>query len=332
MGRSLALVFSIVLAAPPTLRGQDASAPPDSGFVEEPFDVTSSGLLLPGTLTRPTETSGPIPIAVIVVGSGPTDRNGNGPLVQTDMYAQLAHGLARRGVASVRYDKRGIGPSMFTVDHTALTLDDFVGDVMTVAGAVAADSQYSSVYLVGHSEGAGLVLQAANRGAPVAGIAMLSGLGRPLQDVIHDQFLLLTDSLTVQKIDEAFERFLEGEDVADAPEVARPLLAPVYRRLIASMAAYDPEAEIARATVPVLIVQGAMDLQVLEEDAERLHAAQPAAEMILLPNANHVLKAASTREPAAQMATYQDRSIPIVSEVVDGIADWIDATEETAVP
>lgn len=221
---------------------------------------------------------------------------------------------------------------MFTIDHTALTLDDFVGDVMTVAGAVAADSQYSSVYLVGHSEGAGLVLQAANRGAPVAGIAMLSGLGRPLQDVIHDQFLLVTDSLTVQKIDEAFERFLEGEDVPDAPEVARPLLTPVYRRLIASMAAYDPEAEIARATVPVLIVQGAMDMQVLVEDAERLHAAQPAAEMIMIPEANHVLKAATSREPAAQTATYQDRSIPIVPELVDGIADWIEAVGAPDVP
>jgi alpha-beta hydrolase superfamily lysophospholipase len=239
------------------------------------------------------------------------------------MYAQLAHGLARRGIASVRYDKRGIGEGAKTIDHSALTLDDYVNDVSAVARVVAADSQYSKVYLVGHSEGAGLVLQAANRGTPVAGIAMLSGIGRPLQEVLHDQFSLLTDSLTVQRIDEAFARFLEGDDVPDAPEIARPVLVPGYRRLFASMAAYDPQGEVARAQVPVLIVQGGMDLQVDIRDAENLHAAQPAATLLVIPEANHTFKAASSREPAAQMALYQDRSIPIVPELVDGIADWI---------
>jgi pimeloyl-ACP methyl ester carboxylesterase len=323
----LALVFSVVLVigAPMGLGAQapPAEAPTESGFVEAPFDVTSAGLLLPGTLTRPSESRGPIPVAVIVAGSGPTDRNGNGPLVQTDMYAQLAHGLAQRGIASVRYDKRGIGEGAKTIDHSALTLDDYVNDVSAVARIVAADSQYSKVYLIGHSEGAGLVLQAANRGTPVAGIAMLSGIGRPLQEVLHDQFSLATDSLTVRRIDEAFARFLQGEDVPDAPEIARPVLVPGYRRLIVSMAAYDPEGEVARSPVPVLIVQGGLDLQVDVRDAERLHAAQPAAKVLVLPTANHVFKAASSRDPAAQMSLYQDRSIPIVPELVEGIADWI---------
>jgi alpha-beta hydrolase superfamily lysophospholipase len=239
------------------------------------------------------------------------------------MYAQLAHGLAERGIASVRYDKRGIGPGGMTIDHSALTLDDYVNDVLAVASVVAADSQYSDVYLIGHSEGAGLVLQAANRDAPVAGIAMLSGTGRPLKDVLHDQFLTATDSVTVSKIDDAFDRFLEGEDVSDAPEIARPVLVPHYRRLWSSMAAYDPEGEIARVPVPVLIVQGGMDLQVGTVDADRLRAAQPEAEYLLIPAANHTMKVASSRDPAAQTALYQDRTIPIVPELVDGIADWI---------
>lgn len=329
MRRIAPLLIAFVISAPTGLRAQEPAAEETAtaGFVEDSFDVTSSGLLLPGTLTRPAESSGPIPVAVIVVGSGPTDRNGNGPLVQTDMYAQLAHGLAERGIASVRYDKRGIGPGALTIDHSALTLDDYVDDVLAIAGVVAADSQYSDVYLIGHSEGAGLVLQAANRDAPVAGIAMLSGIGRPLRDVLHDQFLLATDSVTVRRIDDAFARFLEGEDVSDAPEIARPVLVPHYRRLWSSMAAYDPEGEIARVPVPVLIVQGGMDLQIGVRDAERLRAAQPEADYLLIPGANHVFKAAVSREPAAQTALYQDRSIPIVPELVDSIADWILGSE-----
>lgn len=136
------------------------------------------------------------------------------------------------------------------------SLDDFVGDVTTVARVLAADARFSRVFLVGHSEGAGLVLQAANRGAPVAGIAMLSGTGRPLREVLHDQFATAVDSATLVRVDTAVARFLRGEDVPDAPEIARSVLFPGYRRLWVSMAAYDPEREIANARLRVLIVQG----------------------------------------------------------------------------
>jgi hypothetical protein len=98
---------------------------------------------------------------------------------------------------------------------------------------------------------------------------MLSGTGRPLREVLHDQFATTVDSATAVRADTAFVRFLRGEDVSDAPEIARPVLVPGYHRLFVSMAAYDPEREIANARLPVLIVQGGMDLQVTARDAER---------------------------------------------------------------
>ncbi len=309
-----------ILAVPPVLPAQ---ASPPAGFVERPIDIPSGTLVLLGTLALPRDTNSRMPIAVIVAGSGPTDRNGNGPLVQTDLYAQLARALAERGIATVRYDKRGIGESARTIDHSALMLDDYVNDVLAVTRAVASDGRYSRIFLIGHSEGAGLVLQAANRGAPVEGVAMLSGIGRKLQHVLHDQFALQTDSATVTKIDSAFARFIRGEDVPDAPPIAAPVLVPGYRRLIASMAAYDPTVEIAGARVAVLIVQGAMDVQVDLRDAEALHAARPDATYLTIPAANHVFKAATSRDLTLQRPLYQDRTIPIVPELAQGIAAWI---------
>ena len=300
-----------------------APAAAQAGPVERELEVVRAGFPLRATLALPADSSAPVPVAVIVAGSGPTDRNGNGPLVQTDLYRQLAHGLARRGIASIRYDKRGIGEASRTLDHAALTLDDFVDDVLAVARTVAADPRFSRVLLVGHSEGAGLVLQAANRGAPAAGIAMLSGTGRPLHEVLHDQFALQVDSATTALADSAFARFVRGEEVTDAPAIAAPVLFPGYRRLIASMAAYDPEGEIARATVPVLIVQGGMDLQVIDSDAARLRAAQPKAAFLHVATANHVFKATVTRDPEAQMTSYRDPALPVVPELVDGLADWV---------
>jgi alpha-beta hydrolase superfamily lysophospholipase len=306
-------------------QGAGAVSPAGAGYREEAFSVSNKGLVLPGTLTIPAEARGPYPVAVIVAGSGPTDRNGNGPLTQTDLYAQLAHGLAARGIASVRYDKRAIGEVARTLDHAAMTLEDFVGDVLAAASAVESDSRFSRVFLVGHSEGAGLVLQAANRGAKVSGIAMLSGTGRPLVEVMHDQFAQIVDATSLVRIDSLIARFLRGEEVADVPEVARPVMVPFYRRLMASMAAYDPAAEMAKVPVPALIVQGGTDLQVTAADAERLKAANPRAAWLLIPNANHVFKYAPSRDPASQTPLYRNTALPIVPELVEGIAEWVES-------
>ena len=138
LGVSVALVMGLA----GTLGAQTADQAADPGFVEAPFEIMSGDLVLHGTLTSPDPAPAPHAVAVIVAGSGPTDRDGNGPLVQTDMYAQLAHGLGQRGIASVRYDKRGIGLAALTIDHTALTLDDYVDDVLAVARVLAAEAAY----------------------------------------------------------------------------------------------------------------------------------------------------------------------------------------------
>jgi pimeloyl-ACP methyl ester carboxylesterase len=87
-------------------------------------------------------------------------------------------------------------------------------------------------------------------------------------------------------------------------------------------AKYDPPAEIARAHVPVLIVQGGHDLQIGEADARALQAAQPGAKLVVIPAANHVFRAA-TDDRVAQARLYTDPTIPIVPELTPAIFDWI---------
>jgi fermentation-respiration switch protein FrsA (DUF1100 family) len=86
---------------------------------------------------------------------------------------------------------------------------------------------------------------------------------------------------------------------------------------------YDPPAEIARVKVPVLIVQGARDIQVSEADARALQAAQPAAKLVVIPAANHVYRAAVSDDRMAQLRLYTDPTLPIVPELTPAIADWI---------
>ena len=320
-----------ILAASDALGAQDKHptaaglVPPDS-VLETPYTFERGGLTIHGTIATPKRANGAVPVVLMVAGSGSTDRNSNGPAVNTNTYAMLAWGLAAHGIASLRYDKRAIGASRTGIDMnalTALTTDDYVADVRAAADSLAADARFSSVILLGHSEGAGHVLQAANRGAPAAGVVMVSGMGRRLAQVLHEQFSLQTDSATVTRADSAFARFLRGEPTPDVPPIAQAVTLPMYRTFLRSLAAYDPVEEARRLNRPLLIIQGTTDVQITKRDAELLAAAQPAATVVWLPNVNHVLKTIESTNLEAQLATYRDPSLPLAPDVVPAIARFI---------
>jgi uncharacterized protein len=304
---------------------------PSTAIREEARSFKSGDLILEGTLATPARMAGQVPVVVIVVGSGATDRNGNGPGAQTNLYRQLAWQLAERGIASFRYDKRGIGAAGMKFDSAQiakrlqqLVIGDYVGDVMEAAHMVDADTRFGDVFLLGHSEGAQLVLQASNRGAPAAGVIMASGMGRPLRDVLHDQFALQFPAAEVMRLDSAFVKYLAGEDVTGIPPgPLQALFYPLHRNLIRSMAAYDPVAEIRRANKPLLLVHGGMDVQTTQADAQPLRAARPTAAVLDIPNANHVFKAVTSLDLSVQRPTYMNAALPIVPELALGIADWI---------
>jgi hypothetical protein len=101
--------------------------------------------------------AGRMPVAVIIAGSGPTDRNGNSVMgIRPNSYAQLAWRLAERGIATLRYDKRGMPGTQGTFDINQMTLEDFAADARAAAESLARDSRVSRVVLIGHSEGASL--------------------------------------------------------------------------------------------------------------------------------------------------------------------------------
>ena len=241
------------------------------------------------------------------------------------MYAELGWGLAERGIATVRYDKRGLGRSRGSFDLSKVTFDDFAGDVAAGVRALAADGRFGQVYVIGHSEGAALGIRAAQMGAPMDGLVLVSGMGRDFTTVLRQQLAEQLDSATLAAFDSAWPRYLRGEDVGDVPKVLQSFFAPVNRRFVQTSQAFRPADAIASISVPTLIVQGATDVQVSVEDARLLAAAKPDAKLVILPEVNHVLKRAPQRDRVAQGPTYLDPSLPIAPEVVATIADWIHA-------
>ncbi|MDQ6826997.1 MAG: alpha/beta hydrolase, partial [Candidatus Eremiobacteraeota bacterium] len=165
-------MLGLAFAAAVTLPTVVLAAP-----VEKNVSVTVTGGTLAGTVTVP-QGDGSFPVALIISGSGPTDRNGNGPLAQTDAYKLLAQGLAAHGIATLRYDKRTIGASKFpSLSESDLRFEDFVNDAVTFVDFLHKDSHFTSITILGHSEGSLIGMLAAQRDAIVSSYVSLEGAG-----------------------------------------------------------------------------------------------------------------------------------------------------------
>src|SRR5436309_15352319 len=294
----MALYPSILVAL--TLQTADTIAP--AAAVESPYTIKSGALELGGTLVMPRGAARRGLVVVIIAGSRATARNGN-PLMgfRPNAYAQLDWQLAGRGIATLRYDKRGMPGTKGTFDMTKMTLDDFAADARAAAESLAHNSRFSKVVLLGHSEGSALALIAARQGAPVAGVISVSGLGRPLGVVMREQLARQLDSATLIRYDSAMAQYLRGEQPKDVPPQLGPLFVPINLSFMKSLTSFDPPAAIRPVLQPLLILQGGRDVQVTVADAERLHTAKPDAQLVVVPLAKHVLKQSTDTTLQGQM-------------------------------
>lgn len=315
-------------AAGQTVARADTVAPGSARDL--PYSIRGhDGITLAGTLALPASPlRAPIPVVLISAGSGPTDRNGNSPAgVSSYTYAQIAWGLASRGIAVVRFDKRGLRTGAAPLDPATLSVADFTADVKAGIEQLRRDARFSRVIALGHSEGAMHVLRAANAGAPVAGIAMVAGQGRPMAVVLREQLARQLESAALARYDAALPKYLRGEEPGPLPPGLDGLLAPRNRRYWQGIMQYDPAIEIAQTRVPVLVLQGSLDLQVTDVDAKALARACPNATLVMVPNVNHMLKPTAATDIVGQLPSYQDPGLPISPMVVPAIVKWIATLE-----
>ena len=277
---------------------------------------------LEGTLTNAGQGA---PIMVLVPGSGPTDRDGNGPLIKTNAYRQLAEALAARGVSTVRVDKRGMFGSAAAGDANAVTAAAYTDDYRAWIDAVRAETGAPCVYLGGHSEGGLMVLAtAANDADGVCGLVLIAAPGRPLGTILREQLAAPPNTFLLKDAEPAIAQLERGErvDVSEMHTALQGLFAPQVQDFLISMLALQPDALMAELDLPVLVLQGDTDIQVSVEDARALEAA--GGELVLLPGVNHVLKTAP-KGRLRNMATYQKPDLPLADGVADAVADFIRA-------
>ena len=309
--------------------GRRAATP----FSAEPITVKTPTATLYGTLELPQSRSR-IPVVLIIAGSGPTDRDGNSPLLPgpNNSLKLLAEALAARGIASVRYDKRGIGETgkamqvdaektKTTIREEDLNFENFIDDAVWWGKQLRADRRFSSLTVLGHSEGSLIGMVAAQRMGAHAYIS-IAGAGRPIQQIILEQVKPQLPPDLLKATEDILAQLAAGKTVTSVPPALMVLFRPSVQPYMISWLRYDPAKEIAKLHIPVLIVQGTTDIQASLLEAKTLAGANAAATLLIIDGMNHVFKTVPA-ERDKQMASYSDPTLPVAPYLIKGISSFV---------
>lgn len=294
----------------------------DTTYLESPVTITTETGELAGTLTLPDRAGGSI--ALIIAGSGPTDRNGNSFATQNNAYQMLARELANKGISSVRYDKRGIGGSAKAMKKEIdLRFDDYINDAVAWIEWLKKDKRFSSITVIGHSEGSLLGMAAAAK-TSVSKYVSIAGTGLPIDEVLKTQLKAGNPEMYDLSLP-VLDSLKQGLTVKNIDRKIMMLFRPSVQPFMISWIKYDPRVEIKKLKIPVLIIQGTNDMQVSVDNANNLKAALPAAQLVLIENMNHVLKII-VGDRVANEATYHEPLRPLAPTLSETIVKFISSS------
>ncbi len=279
-----------------------------------------------GTLRIPNSVK-PIPLALIIAGSGFVDRDGNAGIgLKNNSLKMLAEGLSKNGIASLRFDKRGIAQSAASMSKEAdIRFDDYVNDVRQWVEKLKSDKRFSFISIVGHSEGSLIGIIVSENNPYVKKYVSIAGAGNPLDKILKEQMNRQFVSFPALK-DTTFayiDRLKKGERIDKVDANLKILFQPSAQPYLISIFKYNPQEEIKKLNIPILILQGNMDIQVGVKEADSLASANPKAKKVIIENMSHVMKDCNSMDMSVQMPIYTNPDIPIKTELVNEIVKFL---------
>ena len=287
---------------------------------EENITLTTKTGNIEGTLLFP-EKENNVPVALIIAGSGPTDRDGNNPYMKNNSLKMIATGLSENGIATLRYDKRGIAKSKDAgLQESDLRFENYIDDAKHWVELLKKDKRFNQVVIIGHSEGS-LIGMIALQQTNVDKFISIAGVGRPAADILRTQLagqppVVLDAALPI------IDRLEKGDTIAEVPQMLNALFRPSVQPYIISWFKYDPQIEIAKLKIPILIIQGTTDIQVTVDEAELLKKANSKAELKIIEGMNHILKEVEI-DRQKNIQTYSQPDLPLKEGLINIIFKFI---------
>jgi len=276
--------------------------------------------LIKGTLFSPEKVSKKTKLVILIAGSGPTNRSGNSTMGGINNSLKfLAEGLTQNGIAVYSYDKRIFAQMITkTVDEKTLSFEDFINDTKDVITYFKSQKKYSKIIIAGHSEGALIGMVASLNNAD--GYVSLAGAGRCIDEVLLEQLGKQSPKLK-DAAQDGFASLKEGKTF----ENKNPMLASIFRESVQpymiSWIKYNPQVEIKKLTIPILLINGTKDLQVPATDAELLHVANSKSEVKIIENMNHIFKEITVDED--NLKSYSDPKLPVIPEIISILTTFV---------
>ena len=271
-----------------------------------------------GTLTVPVNIENPN-LVILIQGSGPTDRNGNGFMMKNNGSKLIAQELGKNGIASFRFDKRIFKMNKFKIREEELRFEDFVQDVTAILDYFKTQGDYNKIIIAGHSEGSLIGILAANKKADA--FISLAGAGRSIDEIIVDQLSKQSPELS-ENSKTAFQEIKERGRTSNYNPLLQSIFRPSVQPFLKSWMKYDPSEEIAKLEIPILIVNGSFDIQVDTTEASLLAEANPKAELVILDKMNHVFRKIEG-DNLENTKAYNEPNRPLHPELISTLVGFI---------
>src|SRR6266849_10800721 len=201
-----------------------------------------------------------------------------------------------------------------------LSFETYIDDAVSWCKKLGADRRFSSLTVLGHSEGSLIGMVAAQRMGAHAYVS-IAGAGRPLQQIILEQVKSQLPDL-LKAAEDILDQLTAGKTVQSVPPALNVVFRPSAQPYLISWLRYDPVKEIVKLHIPILIVQGTTDTQVSLRDAKALVGANPAATLMLIDGMNHVLKTVPN-EMDKQVSSYSNPTLAVAPGLISGISSFV---------
>ena len=320
--KRIIIFISLVLIGTSTVLAQSPGVIIDPSLTETAVKQNTISGFISGSLVMPKSVSGKIPVVLIIGDAGAIDRDGNNPKtgLAANTYKIMANDLGKRGIASLRYDKRLVGQSESSLKESQLKIDDYSDDAVSLINMLHDDPRFSSIILFGHGEGS-IVGMIASLEEPIKGFISAEGAGESADKLIAEQ-MKSKPKFVADEMQAILDSLRKGKTTEKVDLALYSIARPSLQTFLMSWCRCVPARGIKTLKVPVLIVQGTTDLSIKPVNAEKLKKAKSDASLLMIKDMNHILRNAPEDEEK-NMATYAEPDLPLKPEFVTGITAFI---------